>query len=223
VAEAIEGEDWAIESQPRGSRGLLPPESDYLVTTRRHDSWLHLALLLGLQAIPRLLQQRSLADAKSTATTGAWPSPRARERLALAHHTAGLAAKGCRPLGSPRSPSVVPVAVPKKVLICRGNAAKSGVRALWGQQWTRLPTASQRENRVSAPHRLPGSHLRVPRDVGHCRGGDSRPHGFTSPCERRSVARSSGVGLAVSGWRRSSAASVRRDAVRLCRRRPVRE
>jgi hypothetical protein len=38
-----------------------------------------------------------------------------------------------------------PFAVPQKWSVCRGKAFESGVRALCGQQWTRLPFCSSRE------------------------------------------------------------------------------
>jgi hypothetical protein len=34
---------------------------------------------------------------------------------------------------------MAPFAAPQKRRLCRENATGSGARALWGQQWTRLP------------------------------------------------------------------------------------
>jgi hypothetical protein len=34
---------------------------------------------------------------------------------------------------------MAPFAAPTKAPVCREKGAESGVRALWGQQWTRLP------------------------------------------------------------------------------------
>ena len=63
-------------------------------------------------------------DARSTAATGAWPSPTITTSACLGVHDGD------------HGPSGGPL---KTVGLQGERAAGSGVRALWGQQWTRLP------------------------------------------------------------------------------------
>jgi hypothetical protein len=78
----------------------------------------------------RLAFPTSIPCPQSTATTGAWPSPQPRRRLA---------AKGRRPEGSAIA-IMAPVAVPKNLRICRGKGYTRST-ATTGHRLRRLITA----------------------------------------------------------------------------------
>jgi hypothetical protein len=69
--------------------------------------------------------------------------------MALAHGTAGYPRRG---VGQGSAIAIMAlIVVPKKPPVCREKPQGPGVRALWGQQWTRLPVGREDSNlRLSA-------------------------------------------------------------------------
>jgi len=60
---------------------------------------------------------------------------------------------------------MAPSGGPLKLPVCRGKAAGSAVQALWGQQWTRLASSSQRSTATTGAWPSPAHH-----GVGLARG-----------------------------------------------------
>jgi hypothetical protein len=81
--------------------------------------------------------------------------------MALAHHRGRAGRGGGAGQRGPPIAILAPIVAPKKPSVCREKPQGPGVRALWGQQWTRLPfgSISRREKYCHnggiafAPHR----------------------------------------------------------------------
>jgi hypothetical protein len=70
---------------------------------------------------------------------------------------------------------MVPSGGPPKTVVCRGKAAESGVRALWGPTWTRLPGSSACRPEQVLPQRGRGLRTHSRRRLAGVHDGDHGP------------------------------------------------